>query len=87
MSPVLSSLPGNVRLVPGDIQFLTGQPLGHVIVLPAPPPVLVGEPVHQGEVEDTQGTDPTKQPGVGQLVPRPEVTEVIKVVLLPPAMP
>ena len=72
-SPVLSSLPGNVRLVPGYLQFLTAQPLGHVIVLTAPPPVLVGEPVHEGEVGDTEGTDPTKQAGVGQLVPKLEV--------------
>ena len=63
-----NSSPGNVRLVPGDPQLVAGQPLGHVVVLPAPAPVLVGEPVDQLEMSHAEGGDAAKQIFVGQFV-------------------
>ena len=66
--PQRDASPRNVRLVPRYWEFVTDQPLGHVIVLPAPAPVLVGEPVDQVEVLDTHGGDATKQIFVGQQV-------------------
>ena len=58
----------NVRLVPRDLQLVAGQPLGHVIILPAPAPVLVGESVHQFELLHTEGGDSTEEISVWQLV-------------------
>ena len=49
-------------------QIVPVQPLGHVVVFPAPAPVLVGEAVDNLEVLDTHGRDSAKESLVRQLV-------------------
>ncbi len=40
-------IPGNIGGIAGDEELLDPEPVGHIVVLPAPPPEQVAEPVHQ----------------------------------------
>ncbi len=39
--------PGNIGGIAGDEELLDPEPVGHIVVLPAPAPEQVAEPVHQ----------------------------------------
>ena len=54
---VLHVSPGNVVLVPRHLEVVPPHSPVHVVVLPAPPPELVGEPVDEVELPDTDGRD------------------------------
>ena len=60
--------PGNVGTVPRHLKVVHPHSLGHVVVLPAPAPVLVGEPVDEVEMFDSEGCGPSEDPVVWQLV-------------------
>ena len=60
--------PCNISLVSRNGQIVPGQPLGHVVVLSAPAPVLVGEPIDDLKVFDAHGGDPTEESLVRELV-------------------
>ena len=53
-------VPGDVGGVPGDVQAMVINSVGHVIVLAPPPPELVAEPVERLEVLHTDGTHAPK---------------------------
>ena len=60
--------PGNVSGVAGDEEFLQSEPVGHIIVLPSPPPEQVGEPIHGFELVHRHGRDPTEDVVIGKSV-------------------
>ena len=61
-------LPRYIRLISGYSEVVLCQPLGHVIILPSPAPVLVGEAIDGLEMLDGDGGDSTKQSLVRELV-------------------
>ena len=60
--------PGNLRRVPRHVETVDPQPVGHVVVLAAPAPELVGEPVDKFEMFDADGRDSSEVGFVRELV-------------------
>ena len=65
---VLHVSPGNVVLVPRHLEVVPPHSPVHVVVLPAPPPELVGEAVNEVEMFDADGRDSSKYSFIRQLV-------------------
>ena len=65
---LISSSPGNVGLVPGDRQPRGHDPVEQVVVLAAPAPELVAEPVDRPEVARAHGDGAAEDAIVGQVV-------------------
>ena len=61
-------VPRYLRPVSDDLQFPVLDPLGHVVVLPSPPPEQVGESVQFLELIGPDGGDPSEYLLVRQLV-------------------
>ena len=53
-------IPADVSSVALYLQFILVNALVHVIILAAPAPVLVGEPIDQSELHWGHGYDPPK---------------------------
>ena len=58
----------SLLIQPGNGKTMVVPPVEHVVVLPAPAPELVGEPVDQLKMLPGQGSDPPKYCGVGHFV-------------------
>ena len=53
---------------PGNAKAMIMNPVVHVVILPAPAPEHVGEPVDELKMLPSQGSDPPKYCGVGHFV-------------------